>query len=191
MAETKVVELSQPPFNRQMYNVNNGYLDLAWQQWFNKLYKRVGGVKASSNSDLQDNSAENSNDIQSLKNNVQTNIDNIKKLDDRLTPAEKTLASVVNQQDIDHENLVTAGQAINSLNNKVSNNTNSIESINKEISSISSDITNLKQKKAFSQVSSLPQGPSYANTLVFYSGSMCYTLNGTDYFKISDNTAVS
>lgn len=191
MANEKVIELSQPPFNRQMYNVNNSYMDLAWQQWFNRLYKRVGGIKASSNSDLQDNSAENSNDISSLKQNVQTNIDNISKLDTRLSEAESTLSSVENQQDIDHESIVTAGQLISQLTLKVDTNTQNIATNTQNISTNTQDITNLKQRKAFSQVSSLPTGSNYANTLVFYSGNMCYTLNGTDYFKISDNSPVT
>lgn len=187
-----IIEISQPPFNRPIYNPQMGYMDLAWQDWFQRLYKRVGGNKASSNSTLGENSTENSNDIASLKTNIQTNIDNIEKLDKRLTTTEETLENTVAQQDIDHESIVTAGQLISSLQTSVQTNTQNINSLTNNYNNISSRVQTLENKKsAFTTVSVLPSSSEYANSFVLYAGNICYSSDGVNWKKVSDNSVVT
>lgn len=193
MATTStIIEISQPPFNRQIYNPQLGYMDLAWQDWFQRVYKRIGGSKASSNSTLESNSTENSTDISALKVNIQTNIDNIEKLDTRLTTAEDTLKNTVSQQDIDHESIVTAGQLINSLQTSVQTNTQNITTLTTNYNNLATRVDDLEDKKsAFTQVSALPSSSEYANSFVFYSGNICYSTDGVNWKKVSDNSVVT
>lgn len=111
------------PGDTPICNPQNGRLNQEWRLWFNKLYNRAGSDDAPSNLDLANSVSQNTVDISTLKENVNT-----------ITTDLNNLTDIVNQNTTD----------INTLEIRVTDNDNKIAILQDEVSQNTSDITDLQ-----------------------------------------------
>lgn len=184
MADKKKVTLSPPPSSRRLVN-NEGFILNDWLRYFNSFYLRMGGPDAPTNTELKENNVSNSNDITELKENIQTNADNITSLDKRLTVSERDITTLNNNDSSQDKSILANSKAIDESNRK-------IETANENIETNMNDINLLKEKKDFEIWTSLKKGDQYKQKIVYYTvaASICYSVDGTNWKKIGDNSDV-
>ena len=178
--------LSKPPYMKPVVDSKTGFMSMNWRVWFDSLQRRLGDTYSSSLSNLEDSGIDNANSLADLKQSVTVIDDNVDKIDVRTTKLEKEMSEVINQQDSDHEDIVTNGQSIALINNN-------INTINNEITDINSDITTIQQNivdinnvlNKVPTVTSLPSGSSWAGKFVVYNNQLCFSFNGTSWVAVS------
>ncbi len=184
----KKTSLALPPTRQRMIDPSTGFVLEVWRRWFNDIFVRSGGSEAYSNSDLSENNTDNSNSIEELKENININIQNIEKLDKRLAQSERDITTIENAQDNDHTSIVANSQNIELIKQNIT-------TIQKDIDTLKIKTDNIDNKvnkiKGFYSVTSLPVDPTFANKFVLYAGSICYSTDGSNWFKVSDNSSVT
>lgn len=195
MAISSKDTLSNPPYNEKIID-QNGNVSLKWMRWYMDLMKRVGGYNGRSATQLQDSIESNTGDITTLDQNIKINANNISTLNGLIGELQTLVDTIQQTQNNDHESIVSNSTDIaniktdlTSAQQKINTNTQDIDTIETNVSNLSTLIDNLP----FKQVSTLPTGNAYINKFVYYTSasSICYSINGTEWRKISDNTIVT
>ena len=121
------------PGDTPICNPQNGRLNQEWRLWFNKLYNRAGSDDAPSNLDLANAVNQNTVDITTLKENVNT-----------LTNDLNDLTNIVNQNTYDITSLgirvTTNENDISTLKINVFQNTTDIASLNTQVATNTTNI---------------------------------------------------
>ena len=73
--------LPPPPYQEPMQNAN-GFLTIAWSQWFQVAFQRMGAVTAKSNLELETSSTTNLTALQTQVTALQTQVDGIAEVAD-------------------------------------------------------------------------------------------------------------
>lgn len=178
--------LSQPPYGKPVVDPSTGFMSMAWRIWHDALKRRLGNTYSNSISDLQDSGVDNANNLNDLKTSVSIIDDNLDKVDSRTTVNEKDIKDLKNQQDIDHENIVTNGQVINEVKNSVSSMDTEVKEIQQDITIINNNINSINQVlNKVSTVSSLPTGSQYKGTFVIYNSQLCFSFDGNNWVAVT------
>lgn len=150
---------------------------------------RVGGYNGKSATQLQSGIENNTEDISTLAKNIDINSANIETLNGLIGALQVEVDTLEQTQNNDHQSIVANGSSIEEIKTEIVTINDSISTIETDITSINNKINNLP----FTNVGTLPTGASYANKIVYYTtvAGLCYSLNGTVWYKVSDNTVVT
>lgn len=162
--------LSRPPYNTPCTDPRTGLMTNSWVDYNEQLWRKIG-PNTSSLSDLESVDTSNSNDISSLKQNINTVSENVSKVDQRTTTNEEDISDLKSQQNIDHESIVTAGQEITKLKQSDTTQSQEISDIKNDVEDNTNKINSIQEKLyKIRQVSALPNSSQYASEIVRLTG---------------------
>ncbi len=193
MAVSSKSTLSNPPYNEKIIT-EQGTISLTWMRWYMDLMSRVGGYNGRSATQLQTSIENNTSDINTLATNIEINADNITTLNKLLGDLTSAVDTLKQTQNNDHESIVANSSSITEIKEDITDINTAITTINQAITDINTKITALSNsidKLPFTQVTTLPTGSAFINKIIYYSGNLCYSIDGTTWKKISDNSTVS
>lgn len=174
MAITKQSALSRPPYRSPISK--DGFISSEWIQYFDAIYRRIGGANSVSNNDLNDANSANASDLASLKQSVVTLEENQNKLSDKVSTNSSDISTLQANQKQDHESIVTTAERLTNLQNSLNNLSDEVATINDNIDNINIGIQNINNQlyKAKS-VSALPDASANAFTLAAYNGGLYFS----------------
>ena len=139
------------PGDTPICNPQNGRLNQEWRLWFNKLYNRAGSDDAPSNLYLANAVSQNTVDITTLKEKVNTLTNDLNDLTDIVNQNTNDITSLgirvtTNESDISNLKINVSQNTtdISNLKTQVDSNTSNIASLNTQVGTNTTDITNLK-----------------------------------------------
>lgn len=152
MATKQKINLSVP--GSTAITDGKGVLKQEWRLWFNKIYQRLGGDAAYSNTDLEDfiiniNSQVDtinttittlqtelnnvSDEITLIQNNITIINDNITILQNNITDIQNNITTIDNSINTINTSLATINTTLTSLQSQITTNTNDIATLNSSV----------------------------------------------------------
>ena len=138
MATKQKINLSVPASTA--ITDGKGVLKQEWRLWFNKIYQRLGGDAAYSNTDLEDFIININSQVDTINTTITTLQTELNNVNDEITLIQNNITTINDNITILQNSITDINNNINTINNSITTINNSITTINTTLSSLTTQV---------------------------------------------------
>lgn len=138
MATKQKINLSVP--GSTAITDGKGVLKQEWRLWFNKIYQRLGGDAAYSNTDLEDFIININSQVDTINTTITTLQTELNNVSDEIILIQNNITTINDNITILQNSITDINNNINTINNSITTINNSITTINTTLSSLTTQV---------------------------------------------------